>query len=185
MPCFVVGAENVVATARAGDFDGDGADDVLLRHLHSDAWRFYTLVDDVPTEHELAIAPDPAWRFVAIGDFDGNGYDDVLLRNVDTLESVYHAVTADGTEERAISLTKNPLYDFLGTGDFDGDGKDEILIRRNRDFGLWLYYDIEERRATLRRNLGVGQNLDFEFAGIGDFNGDCAAPSSRTCMWTT
>ena len=92
--------------------------------------------------------------------------------NVDTLASVYHAVTAEGVEERPISLTTNPLYDFLGTGDFDDDGKDEILIRRNRDFGLWLYYDIEGRRATLRRNLGVGQNLDFEFAGIGDFNGD-------------
>ena len=169
---FAAGAENVGALGHAGDFDGDGADDVLLRHLHSDSWRFYTLVDDVPVEHELAIPVDPAWRFVATGDFDGNGYDDVLLRNVDTLASVYHAVTADGVEERAISLTKNPLYDFLGTGDFDGDGKDEILIRRNRDFGLWLYYDIEGRRATLRRNLGIGQNLDFEFAGIGDFNGD-------------
>ena len=169
---FAVGAENVGATGHAGDFNGDGADDVLLRHLHSDTWRYYTLVDDVPVAHDLAIPADPAWRFVATGDFDGNGYDDILLRNVDTLASVYYAVTATGAERRAISLTKNPLYDFLGTGDFDGDGKDEILIRRNRDFGLWLYYDIEGRRATLRRNLGIGQNLDYEFAGIGDFDGD-------------
>ena len=169
---FAVGAESVGATGHAGDFNGDGADDVLLRHLHSDSWRFYTLVDDVPVAHDLAIPADPAWRFVATGDFDGNGYDDVLLRNVDTLASVYHAVTADGVEERAISLTKNPLYDFLGTGDFDGDGKDEVLIRRNQDYGVWFYYDVEGTRATLRRDSGATQNLAWDFAGIGDFDGD-------------
>ena len=169
---FAVGAESVGATGHAGDFNGDGADDVLLRHLHSDAWRYYTLVDDVPVAHELAIPADPAWRFVATGDFDGNGYDDVLLRNVDTLASVYYAVTATGTEKRAISLTKNPLYDFLGTGDFDGDGKDEILIRRREDYGVWFYYDVEGTRATLRRDSGATQNLAWDFAGIGDFNGD-------------
>ena len=169
---FVVGAENVGATGHAGDFNGDGADDVLLRHLHSDTWRYYTLVDDVPVAHDLAIPADPAWRFVATGDFDGNGYDDILLRNVDTLASVYYAVTATGTERRAISLTKNPLYDFLGTGDFDGDGKDEILIRRREDYGVWFYYDVEGTRATLRRDSGATQNLAWDFAGIGDFNGD-------------
>ena len=169
---FAVGAESVGATGHAGDFNGDGADDVLLRHLHSDAWRYYTLVDDVPVAHDLAIPADPAWRFVATGDFDGNGYDDVLLRNVDTLASVYYAVTATGTEKRAISLTKNPLYDFLGVGDFDGDGKDEILIRRREDYGVWFYYDVEGTRATLRRDSGATQNLAWDFAGIGDFNGD-------------
>ena len=38
---FVVGAENVGATAQARDCNGDGADDVLLRHLHSDSWRYH------------------------------------------------------------------------------------------------------------------------------------------------
>ena len=32
---FAVGAENVGATAQAGDFDGDGYDDVLLRNVET------------------------------------------------------------------------------------------------------------------------------------------------------
>ncbi len=111
------------------------------------------------------------WRFVATGDFDGNGYDDVLVRRYDTLESAYHAVTEDGVEFRPIRLTVNPLYDVLGAGDLDGDGADEVLIRRNDTFGAWLYYDVDGTRVTLRRNFGPTQNLEFEFAALGDLDG--------------
>ena len=156
----------------AADFDGDGRDDLLLRHLHSDDWRYYTLVDDVTVEHALGLETEPVSRFVATGDFDGNGFDDVLLRRYDTLESAYHAVSADGVEVRSIRVTVNPLYDVLGAGDFDGDGADEILIRRNERFGAWLYYDVDGTRVTLRRNFGPTQNLDFEFKAIGDLDGD-------------
>ena len=165
--CLLAGQAMVAA-----DFDGDDRDDLLQRHLHSDAWRYHTLVDDVPEEHILAIESEPVWRFVATGDFDGNGYDDVLVRRYDTLESGYHAVTADGAEFRALRLTVNPLYDVLGAGDFDGDGADEILIRRNEGFGAWLYYDVDGTRVTLRRNFGLTQNFEFEFAAIGDLDGD-------------
>ena len=91
----------------AGDFDGDGRGDPLPRHLHSDAWRYYTLVEDVPAEH--ALETEPVWRFVASGDIDGNGYDDVLTRRYDTIESAYHAVTEDRVEVRVIRITVNPL----------------------------------------------------------------------------
>ena len=160
------------AASGAGDFDGDGRDDLLLRHLHSDAWRYYTLVDDVPAEHELGLGTESVWRYVASGDFDGNGNDDVLVRRADTLEAAYHAVSARGVETRPIPVTVNPLYDVLGAGDFDGDGRDEILLRRNEGFGAWLYYDVDGRQVTLRRNFGPTQNLEFEFQGIGDFDGD-------------
>ena len=159
-------------TALAADLDGDGKDDLLLRHLHSDAWRYYTLVDDVPAEYVVDMDTEPVWRFVATGDFDGNGHDDILVRRYDTLESAYHAFSVDGVEVRPIRLTVNPLYDVLGAGDFDGDGADEVLIRRNERFGAWLYYDIDGARVTLRRNFGATQNLDFEFAAIGDLDGD-------------
>ena len=167
-------AAAAAAASPAGDFDGDGKADLLQRNLHSDAWRFHTLVDDVPEEHALAIDTDPVWRFVASGDFDGNGYDDVLVRRYDTRRIAYHAVTATGVQFRQLTgVTNKPLYDFLGAGDFDGDGKDEVLIRRNRDFGIWFYYDIDGTRATLRRNtFRATQNLDFEFAAIGDLDGD-------------
>ena len=160
------------AAGATGDFDGDGHADLLLRHLHSDAWRFYTLLEDAPAEHALGLETEAVWRYVATGDFDGNGFDDVLVRRYDTLEAAYHAVSADGVEFRPIRVTVNPLYDVLGAGDFDGDGADEILIRRNETFGAWLYYDVDGTSTTLRRRFGPTENLDFEFMALGDLDGD-------------
>ena len=77
---FVALPAFVGQNAAAADFDGDGNDDLLLRHLHSDAWRHYTFVDDVPVERDLGLESEPVWRFVATGDFDGDGRGDVLLR---------------------------------------------------------------------------------------------------------
>ena len=159
-------------TALAADLDGDGNDDVLLRHLHSDSWRYYTLADGVPAEHELPLETEPVWRYIAAGDFDGNGFDDILVHRDDTLESAYHAVTEDGVEIQPIRFTVNPLYGVLGAGDLDGDGADEILIRGDDGFGAWLYYDVDGARVTLRGNFGPTQNVDFEFAALGDLDGD-------------
>ena len=70
--------------AGVGDFDGDGRDDVLLRHVAVGTWRYYAMngrrvvVEQPPT----ALVPqDQNWRFAGIGDFDGDARDDVLLRH--------------------------------------------------------------------------------------------------------
>ena len=157
--------------AAAADFDGDGNDDLLLRHLHSDAWRYYTFVDDVPVERDLGLESEPVWRFVATGDFDGDGRGDVLLRMHDTLESAYHAVTTSGIEVRPVNLTTDPLHDVLGVGDLDGDGGDEILVR-NTDDGGWFYYDVDGPDAVPRHDFGATRNLAYAFAAIGDLDGD-------------
>ncbi len=66
------------------------------------------------------------------------------------------------------SLAGAPLHDV------DGDGRDELLLR-NAQYGSWLYYDIDSRRARLRRIGGATTNLAYEVAGTGDFDGDGAA----------
>lgn len=70
--------------AGVGDFDGDGADDVLMRN-HRGAWRYQTLAGDgtVGGSH-IARLPRPwVWRLAGIGDLDGDGSDDILLRHAD------------------------------------------------------------------------------------------------------
>ena len=64
--------------AGTGDFDGDGRDEVLLRHADG-RWQ-YRAVDD-ETARASSLERDWAWRLVGIGDSTGDGRDDVLLRH--------------------------------------------------------------------------------------------------------
>ncbi|MCY4011624.1 MAG: leucine-rich repeat domain-containing protein [Gammaproteobacteria bacterium] len=64
--------------AGTGDFDGDGRDEVLLRHADG-RWQFGAIDDEAARVADLD--RDWAWRLVGIGDSDGDGRDDILLRH--------------------------------------------------------------------------------------------------------
>ncbi len=79
--------------AAVGDFDGDGADDVLLRGRTA-ASRTWVLCGklgggfhDVVDISDMQTMGAPLWadehRELAIGDWDGDGADDVMLRGRD------------------------------------------------------------------------------------------------------
>lgn len=64
--------------AGTGDFDGDGRDEVLLRHADG-RWQFGAIDDQSARVADLG--HDWAWRLVGIGDSNGDGRDDILLRH--------------------------------------------------------------------------------------------------------
>ena len=108
------------------------------------------------------------------GDFNGDGNDDVLLRNEDGRWFYY---PMDGrrhiTSQRGLAnLTRKLDWQVAGIGDFNGDGNDDVLLR-NED-GRWFYYPMDGRRhITSQRGLAdLTRKLDWQVAGIGDFNGD-------------
>jgi hypothetical protein len=86
--------------AHVGDFDGDGADDVLLQPLddrvgptlllRADRAGGFLEVEDVT---ELATFAPFHWaadrREILVADYDGDGADDLLLRGLDAEEKSY------------------------------------------------------------------------------------------------
>ena len=168
-------ADPAWAFAGAGDFNGDGRDDVLLRHADG-GWRYYAMDGRTPIADEsgpVDIAADPEWSLAGVGDFDGDGKEDVLLRHAD-LSWRYHPM--DGREVLdgggSANLTRNPGWRIAGIGDLDGDGKDDVLLRK--DTGAWYYYPMDGRRYVSGRQGGAGLTgkAEYRLAGIGDFGGD-------------
>ncbi|MYE81145.1 MAG: VCBS repeat-containing protein [Gammaproteobacteria bacterium] len=164
------------ADTRTGDFDGDGRDELLLRHAESGAWRYYALADTGAEEHALPLPADDVYRFLAVGDFDGDGRDDVLFRRRDDRSWLYYAVQAPDASPRVVlrgglRITENPVFEFRGVADLDGDGRDDLVLR-NTSTGEWIAYLMDGTRSELRRGIGVTRNLGYVFAGLGDFNGD-------------
>ena len=162
--------------AGIGDFNGDGKDDVLLRH-EDGRWWYYPMDGrrHIVSQRGLAdLTRNLAWQVAGIGDLNGDGKDDVLLRNEDgrwfyyPMDGRNHIVSLRGLAD----MTRNLAWQFAGIGDLNGDGKDDVLLRH--EDGRWWYYPMDGRRhiTSARGYADLTRNLAWQFAGIGDFNGD-------------
>ena len=157
-----------------GDLNGDGKDDVLLRH-EDGRWLYYPMdgAQQAPGRGVASLTRDRDWRLAGIGDFDGNGREDVLLRKRDGRWYLY---PMDGRRTLAgrgtALLTKERCWRFLGIGDVDGNGSDDVLLRHTN--GQWRYYATEGGlgQPWVHADLPLETDPDWRFAGIGDLNGD-------------
>ena len=159
-----------------GDFNGDGRDDVLLRH-EDGRWFYYPMAGRrhiVSGRGVTDLTRNLDWHFAGIGDLNGDGKDDVLLRHEDgrwfyyPMDGRRHIVSGRGVTD----LTRKLDWQFAGIGDLNGDGKDDVLLRHTD--GRWFYYPMNGRRHIVsgRGVTDLTRNLDWQFAGIGDLNGD-------------
>ena len=167
------GADLRLARGHFGDFNGDGKDDVLLRHA-SGSWSYYPM--DGRRRGQGAggadLVRDRNWLFAGIGDFNGDGNDDVLLRHVDGRWRIFAMNGREVLADLALQgATEDTQWHFAAVGDFDGDGYADLLLRH--DNGRWLYQPTRDGavidgsgRANMTRNLA------WRFAGVGDLNGD-------------
>ena len=162
--------------AGIGDFNGDGADDVLMRR-DDGHWYYYPMNGRRYVSGEQGpanLTRNLDYRVAGIGDFDGDGKDDVLMRRDD---GRWYHYAMDGRRyvpgrQGIADLTRNLAYRMAAVGDFDGDGKDDVLLRR--DDGHWYHYGMDGRRY-IRGTQGAAdltRNLAYEVAGVGDLDGD-------------
>ena len=72
---------------RRGDFDGDGADEVLFRHA-SDGSRPVASPGGAEADVTAGLPAGADHRAAGVGDFDGDGMDEVMLRH--GVEGTWH-----------------------------------------------------------------------------------------------
>ena len=128
--------------AGIGDLNGDGKDDVLLRH-EDGRWYYYPMNGrrHIVSQRGYAdLTRNRAWQFAGIGDLNGDGKDDVLLRHEDGRWWYYpmNGRRHITTERGQAGLTASLAWQFTGIGDLNGDGNDDVLLRH--EDGRWFYY---------------------------------------------
>ena len=174
-PSGTAASANVSYRRALGDFDGDGRDDVLLRH-EDGRWFFYPMNGrrHGAGQGTANLTRNLEWSVAGVGDFNGDGRDDVLLRKVATTGTWYY-YPMNGRRHLsgagAANLPSDRSWSVAGIGDFDGDRKDDILLRH--DDGRWHFYPMNGRRtATGQGTANLTRNLEWSVAGVGDLNGD-------------
>ena len=161
---------------RAGDFNGDGRDDILWRNDDGRITNWLGISNgDFGTNAANAlnsVAVD--WHVAGIGDFNGDNRDDVLWRNNDGRITNWLGTQNGGYIDNAANGLSSVSNDWqiAGVGDFNGDGRDDILWR-NADGRItdWLGAGNGSFSSNAVNSL-TAVALDRKIAAIGDFNGD-------------
>lgn len=151
-----------------GDFDGNGIDDVLSRHVTSGAIGVTEIDGQLALSWQVVGGATLDWNVAGSGDFDGDGKDDILWQNGLTGVVGMFEMEDDAPAWQAFEATTLD-WAIIGTGDFNGDGSDEILFRNGLD-GRIGTFRIENDVIT-RQAIGAA-SFDWEVSDIGDFNGD-------------
>jgi hypothetical protein len=161
----------------AGDFNGDGFDDVFLYGpgaAQDRIWlgtsgqgRFYVQIVSVGGNYGPAV-----------GDFDGNGSDDILWHGPgDRPDSVWWTDRKGGTitwtsQHHTVAGNYLPLG-----GDFDGNGRDDVYwyaIGSTQD-KIWMFGTDRTYQSLGPLNAAGNATVDNEgwhLPFVGDFDGD-------------
>ncbi|MCB1616358.1 MAG: VCBS repeat-containing protein [Pseudomonadales bacterium] len=164
-----------VQAAPGSDFDNDGDDDVLLRHVVNNNYQRYTVQSGqvtgwvglgVPATYIAA-----NWVHQANIDTDGDGDKDILITN--TTDGKWRVLIM----ENGLYQSNSPLwmnsslsYSFAGAGDLDGDGDDDVILR-NTSTGTYQKNLIQATAVALKANLPLWGGA-YTLEVLGDFDGD-------------
>jgi hypothetical protein len=158
--------EQIPAT---GDFDGDGASEVLVQDSDSGALSVWSLAPGAaPVVEALGLAPALGQVVAGSRDYDGDDRDDLLLQGTDGALTVWLLDSAGFRAQVTLGVAAGG--EVLASGDFDGDGVDDVA-RRDANGGVELLM-LGAGFETPAVVAGLATGAELERAGSGDFDGD-------------
>jgi|GEM_PF-3387628 flagellar hook assembly protein FlgD len=118
----------------AGDFDGDGWDEIAGISINADVIRLYRNFKSWEYNSFISIPKIGGPYTITCNDFDGDGADEIAFSS--TSGNKICLYEADGTKIREINVNDGNWYEWIGSGDFNGDGIYEIAAAS--DVGTWM-----------------------------------------------
>ena len=173
------GAINGFDEVYAGDFDGDGRDDLFFREIGSGGNRImFARGNEQFSMVTNRVAP--GWingaEEAVVGDFDGDRRDDILFRNVRSGDN--RILFARGNEQFNPVTNRIPQgwingFDEVYAADFDGDKRDDLFFRNvGSGDNRILFARGNEQFSMVTNRIPTGWINGAEKLLAGDFNRD-------------
>jgi len=163
--------------AGVGDFNGDGAKDILWRNAGGavEIWNAHSGSSPTAFDAAPALALGADWQVAGIGEFNGSGCDGILWRNANGDVTTWNSTGAapesfagNGGTTYHVGLD----WQVAGVGDFNGDGHSDILWR-NASGALQIWLESPgSRPVAFAAEALPAVGTDWQVADVGDFNGD-------------
>ena len=158
----------------AGDFDGDGRDDLLWRQTSpvTGQNRIWTMNGTGrKAGSAIPLLPGAQWVPAGVGDFDGDGKADIVWRNIDRPQTRVWLMNGFSIAQGGALPLMPHAWTIAGVGDFDGDGAADLLWRsettgQNR---IWLMDGVTVKRRDTINLIGPAS---WKVAGVGDLDSD-------------
>jgi hypothetical protein len=167
----------------AGDFDGDGHQDLVFAIHFKSQFVLYGDGEGRYPRVDMLRSPDPriSSRAVTVADFDGDGRQDIaVMAEIDydltTNARIEGATTAWVALNRGTSwelsydgLPTNMIADVISAADHDGDGRPELILSTNTLGIRTLVYSLADdgawKPAEHRGVLSAAYHYDVESVG--------------------
>ncbi len=153
----------------AGDFDGDGKDDITVWRAPAGAegGSFFILQSGNNTLQTIIFGQtgdDPRMIY----DYDGDGRTDAAVWRSGAQGVLYYKPSANNpTGTNFVGIPWGTTGDFPAPGDFDGDGKGDICVQRS-SAGAGVFYCLESTAGFKAFQWGTSS----DFVVPGDYDGD-------------
>ena len=162
--------------AGTGDFNGDGRDDVLLKHDNGAVtdWLGHADGSFISNHANASYSLPSGWHVVTTGDFNGDTRADILLRHDGgTITNWLGQPNGSFFSNHAVAAyALDTSWVIAGTGDFNGDLREDlILVNANGSVTNWL----GQANGTYFSNhvaASYALPVGWQILGVGDFNGD-------------
>ena len=122
---------------RRGDFNGDGKDDLLWRHLDGGTTIWTSTDSGFGQNTYVDFSMNPTWQLEASADFNGDGKADLLWRHDSGVVSTWFS-NGDGFTKQYESQQVGADWNVVASGDFNGDGKADLVWEdSDSTFSIW------------------------------------------------